>query len=383
MYKICVVTSTRADYGILKPLIKALQNTQGIELTILVTGTHLEKAYGHTIDEIKEDGFNSLECIEIIADDSLDGLMQTMANAITKVGQSLKQLSPDIVILLGDRYEIFAIASACTLLNLSIAHIGGGELTAGAIDEVFRHSITKMSSLHFTSCEEYRKRVIQLGELPQKVYNVGSLSLQEIHTLDFYTKEELDKEFNIDCQNTILFTFHPLTKEVSSQKEQYIQVLEALVESPYTILATRSNADTNASIFNKILDEYAAKYKEKFRISASLGIRKYMSMMKYAACVLGNSSSGILEAPSFQLPTINIGNRQKGRIQAPSVIQCDAEKKQILAILENLPSRESLKTICNPYEKANTKEEIIAALLNFLQNKEHLQSMKEFYTLKH
>ncbi len=382
MHKICVVSSTRADYGILKPLILSLLKEKNVQLQFLVTGSHLDKNYGFTIEEIHKDGIKADACIEIIHNDTELGILQTMSNALLQVGQKLKELSPDIVVLLGDRYEIHAIASACVILGIPIAHLYGGELSYGAFDEIFRHSITKMSTLHFTSCEEYKNRVIQLGEHPKRVFCVGSLSVENIQDLSLLSKKALDEEYGIDCARTLLATFHPVTNEVQSQEEQIINLLDALVEQDrYFTLFTKSNADTNASKLNALVEKYASKHSDKMIIVESLGIHKYMSMMKHCACVVGNSSSGILEAPSFKVPTLNIGNRQKGRIQAKSVIQCSGSKKEIAKVLQSLPKKDKLKDIVNPYEKKDTKQNIIKSLLDFLQNTSSQERIKEFYTL--
>ncbi len=385
MYKICVITSTRADFGILKPLIIALSKEKNVNLQVIATGTHVDKKHAYTrreIDEIKEENIEAIEYIEIIDSDTDIGILQTMANATTKIGQYLKSLQPDIVVLLGDRYEIFAVASACTILNIPIAHIGGGELTYGAFDEAFRHSITKMSALHFTSSDEYRKRVIQLGEMPESVFHVGSLSIENIENLDFYSKEELDKEFGLDISKVLLTTFHPVTKEINTQQDQLKALLDAIIEQDkYLALFTKSNADTDSSLLNEMIEAYASKYKDKIKIVPSLGIKKYMSVMRHCACVLGNSSSGILEAPSFKVPTINIGNRQKGRTQAKSVIQCSAKKNAIAKALQNLPNKANLENIVNPYAKASTKENIVRKLLIFLEKTHKKNYNKEFYTI--
>ncbi len=378
--KICLITATRAEYSYLKQLIFLLEKEESIITQVLVTGTHLDKNYGYTITEIEKDGIIPDILVEIIENDSAQGILKTMANATSKVGEALQKLEPDLVVLLGDRYEIFAIASACVVLNIPIAHISGGDITYGAFDDIFRHSLTKMSNLHFTSCEEYRKRVIQLGEQPDTVFNVGSLSLSNIKTMTFLREEEINKDLAIQCSNTLLATFHPVTMEKQSQSKQFLALLDALIEQDkYVTLFTRANADTGSSELNNILDKYIEKYPHKIKAVDSLGALLYMSMMKYCRAVIGNSSSGILEAPSFKVPTLNIGNRQQGRLQAKSIINCDATKSAISKALQELPSRESLKFITNPYEKNNTAQEIVDIL-----KKTNLQELykKNFYNIK-
>lgn len=383
MKKICVVTATRAEYGFLKPLIFEFKKNTNLELQIIATGAHLDKRYGHTIDEILDDGIKPTACIEIIEDDTKLGILSTMANAIKKVGEELQKLQPDMVVLLGDRYETFAIGSACVILNIPIAHISGGDVTYGAYDDVFRHSLTKMSNLHFTSCEEYRKRVIQLGENPNTVFSVGSLSIENIKNLELYTKEKLNNELKIDIEKTLLATFHPVTMESSTQKEQFLELLNALVEQEkYNVLFTRANADTNSGELNELLDTFTQNYPQKFKVVESLGILRYLSAMKYCAGVIGNSSSGILEAPSFKVPTINIGNRQKGRIQASSILNCEAKKELIIKAIEEISTSDFKKVLSlsqNPYEGENTSEKIAKTIEGFV-NKFNIA--KEFYDIR-
>lgn len=382
MKKVCVVTATRAEYGLLRPLIFELKKKQNIQLQLIATGAHLEKKYGYTLDEILNDGLKPDACVEIIEDDTKLGILTTMANATKKVGKAIEKLSPDVVVLLGDRYETFAIASACVILGVPIAHISGGDVTYGAYDDMFRHSITKMSNLHFTSCEEYRKRVIQLGEHPETVFNVGSLSIENIKNLDLLSVKKINENLDIDVNNTILATFHPVTMEGSTQKEKLKELLEALVEQEkYEILFTKANADTNSSELNEMLDDYQSKFPQKFKVFDSLGVLRYLSVMKHCACVIGNSSSGILEAPSFKVATINIGNRQAGRLQAESIINCEAKKSDISKAIEKISSEEFkqiLSSAKNPYEGENTAKKIAQEIEVFVNK---LNTFKVFYDL--
>lgn len=382
MKKVCVITSTRAEYGILRPLIFELKKNKNQELQIIATGTHLEEKYGYTLNEILNDGIKPDACIKIINGDTKTGILSTMANATKKVGKALDELKPDMVVLLGDRYEIFSIAGACVVLNIPIAHISGGEVTYGAYDDMFRHSITKMSSLHFTSCEEYRRRVIQMGEDPERVFNFGSLSFENIKNIEFLSEEQLNKELKIDVKNTILATFHPVTMETSTHTGQLKELLEALTEQKkYTVLFTRTNADTDSSKLNAILDEYQSRFPEKIKVVESLGMLRYLSVMKHCVCVIGNSSSGIIEAPSFKVATINIGNRQKGRIQAQSIINCEAQKADILKAIDKISDKEfiqKLKETKNYYEGEDTAKNI-AKEIDIFVNK--LNTFKPFYDI--
>lgn len=380
--KICIITATRAEYSYLKPLIFEFKKNHDIELQIIATGTHLDEKYGYTLNEILNDDIKPNACVKIIENDTKIGILSTMANAIKKVGESIHKLSPDIVVLLGDRYEIFAIASACVILGIKIAHISGGDVTYGAYDDMFRHSITKMSNIHFTSCEEYRNRVIQLGENPETVFNVGSLSLENIKNLKLLSIEELNKNLGIDVKSTMLATFHPVTMENSTQKEQFKELLEALSEqTKYNVLFTKANADNNSCELNILLQDYQAKYPEKFKVIESLGVLRYFSVMNNCACVIGNSSSGILEAPSFNVATINIGTRQQGRIQAKSIINCTAKKQDILTAIDRISTnefRDILKTTKNFYEGENTVQKIALEIILFVNK---LNTFKTFYDL--
>ena len=382
MRKICVITATRAEYGLLRPLIFELKQHKNLELQLIITGTHLDKKYGYTLDEILNDGLKPNACVEIIENDTKIGILSTMANAIKKVGAELQKLKPDMVVLLGDRYEAFAIAGACVILNISIAHISGGDVTYGAYDDMFRHCITKMSNLHFTSCEEYRRRVIQLGENPNTVFNFGSLCFENIKNLELLSENQINENLGIEVKNTILATFHPVTMENSTQKDQLKELLDALVEQKkYNILFTKANADTDSSELNKMLENYKLKFPKKIKVVDSLGVLKYLSVMKYCACVIGNSSSGIVEAPSFKVATINIGNRQKGRIQAPSILNCEANKADILKAIEKISAaefRQILKKTQNIYEGEDTAKKIVNEIEKYVNK---LNTFKSFYDI--
>lgn len=371
MRKICVVTSTRAEYGIMSNLIEKINQDKDLELQLIVTGMHLSEKFGHTIDEITQPITKKID-IEIEKEPA-----HSLALAIEKFDTVFKELKPDIVAILGDRYEIMGVAQAAMLNNIPIAHIHGGETTEGAIDEAIRHSITKMSHLHFTSCEEYRKRVIQLGENPERVFNVGSLGVENIKTIPLMSKTELEKSlgFNFNKHN-LLVTFHPVTLEGNS-KEQFWELLKALDELKETnIIITSPNSDEgNQEIFELI--ENFEKTHNNVKSYKSLGMKRYLSALQYINAVVGNSSSGIIEAPSFGIATVNIGNRQKGRLQASSIINCEPEKYSIIEAIKKAID-ENFTNTKNPYEKNNTSDNIIKILKNFdLSN----IIKKEFYTL--
>lgn len=371
MRKICVVTSTRADWGILSRLVKLLQNDSKIELSLIATGMHLSDKFGLTYQEI------AIPITEKINIEIEKEPAHSLALTVKKFSSAFRKLKPDIILILGDRYEIMGVAIASMLNNIPLAHLHGGETTQGAIDEAIRHSITKMSHLHFTSCEEYRKRVIQLGENPDRVFNVGSLGVENIKTVPLMTKEKLEKslEFKFGNKN-ILVTFHPVTLEGNTGK-QFNELLEALNELNDTqIIITAPNSDEgNQEIFDLIkkFDENHPNVK----VYKSLGMKRYLSTMQYVDMVVGNSSSGIIEVPSFKIPTINIGNRQKGRLQAKSIINCLPIKKEILKAINEAYSTDFSGTI-NPYDKSDTAQNILRILKEFpIEN--ILQ--KEFYDL--
>lgn len=386
MKKICIVTGTRAEYGLLRPLIDKINKDEDIELQLVVTGMHLSKEFGYTYKQIEEDGYKIKEKINILSnsDDSVS-ISEAMSKAILEFSKCFIRLKPDIIVLLGDRYEIFSVASAATVLRIPITHINGGETTEGAFDEAYRHSITKMSYLHFTSTEEYRKRVIQLGECPERVFNVGALGVENIKNIKLLSKAELEKSINFSFdKNVALITFHPVTLENNTAVEQFNELLSAIDEvNDLKIIFTKANSDTDGMKINKLIDNYVEHNQDKAIAFTSMGILKYLSAMKYCSFVLGNSSSGIAETPSFKIPTINIGDRQKGRIQALSVINCEPKKENILNSINialSFEFKSKLYDIKNPYEGTNTSEKIIKTIKDFLLNNK-INLKKKFYDI--
>ena len=293
------------------------------ELQIIATGMHFSSEFGLTYKEIEKDGFSINKKIEmLLSSDSPVAVCKSMGLGLTGFTDVYNDLNPDIILVLGDRYEILMAVCGALIHNIPVAHLHGGELTEGAIDDAMRHSISKMSHLHFTSTEEYRKRVIQLGELPQRVFNVGAIGMDNIKNLKLLSKKELQKELNFTLnKHNLLVTFHPVTLENNTAQEQFQNLLDALDEQKDTnIIFTKANADTYGRIINKMIDEYVLNNSGKAIVFTSMGQLKYLSAMQFVDAVVGNSSSGIIEAPSFKTGTINIGDRQKGRIKALSII---------------------------------------------------------------
>lgn len=362
--KVCVVTGTRAEYGLLFWLMKEIEADPELELQIIATGMHLSPEFGLTYKEIEKE-FTITKKIEmLLSSDTSIGISKSMGLAQISFAESFEELKPDIVVVLGDRYEIFSAVSAAMIARIPIAHLHGGETTEGAFDESIRHSITKMSHLHFTAAEEYRNRVIQLGEHPDHVYNVGGMGIENIKRLELLEKEAFEEsiDFKLGKKN-VLVTFHPVTLENSTAASQFQELLNTLDTLMDThIIFTKANSDTDGRIINQMIDEYVAKNKDKSVAFTSLGQIRYLSALQYVDAVVGNSSSGLLEAPSFKIGTINIGDRQLGRLKGQSVIDCKPDQKSIERTFEKLYSdefQESLKTVHNPYGEGMASKRII------------------------
>jgi len=362
--KICVVTGTRAEYGLLFWLMKEIENDTDLELQIIVTGMHLSPEFGLTYKEIEKDFSVNKKIEMLLSSDTSIGISKSMGLAQISFAETYEELDPDILVVLGDRYEIFSAVSAAMIARIPIVHLHGGEITEGAFDESIRHSITKMSHLHFTATEEYKNRVIQLGEQPSRVFNVGGMGIENIKRLKLLSKEEFEEsiDFKLNRKN-ILVTFHPVTLENSTAKDQFQELLDAIDELQDTnIIFTKANSDTDGRVINHMIDEYVSKNSSKSVAFTSLGQLRYLSALQYVVCVVGNSSSGLLEASSFKIGTINIGDRQKGRIKADSVIDCTPDKPDITKAFEKLYShefKEILKTVKNPYGDGCASEKII------------------------
>jgi len=368
MRKICIFTSTRAEWGLQQGLAELIRDADNLQLQLLVSGSHLSAKLGMTMDEIEAAGFQVDERVDILKfDDSPVGICQTMGLALSGYGEALQRLSPDLIVILGDRYESFCLAAAAQVLRIPIAHIHGGETTEGAVDEAFRHSITKMAHIHFPSCEAYRNRVMQLGEAPESVFNVGALGIENIRKIQCLTRAELEASLQCSLQVPFfLVTFHPVTLEHATAGSQVHQLFDALDRFPeHQIIFTKANADTDGEVINEMIDTYAAVNPERCLAVASLGLQRYLSAMKICSAVVGNSSSGILEAPIFKVPTVNIGDRQKGRLRVKSIIDCEADANAISQAIDTALSESFRRDICDlihPSEQADTARKIVRKL---------------------
>ncbi|RUM75488.1 MAG: UDP-N-acetylglucosamine 2-epimerase (hydrolyzing) [Sulfurovum sp.] len=361
--KICVVTGTRAEYGLLYWLMKEIEADERLELQLIVTGMHLGPEFGLTYKAIEKEFTIDKKIEMLLSSDTSVGISKSMGLAQISFAEAYDELNPDILVVLGDRYEIFSAVSAAMIARIPVAHLHGGETTEGAFDESIRHSITKMSHLHFTATDAYRNRVIQLGEHPDRVFNVGGMGIENIKRLALLTKEAFEKsiDFKLNKKN-ILVTFHPVTLENSTAKEQFQNVLDAIDTLQDThIIFTKANSDTDGRVINHMIDEYVNKNSDKAVCFTSLGQLRYLSALQYVDAMVGNSSSGLAEAPSFQIGTINIGDRQKGRIMAQSVISCANDTITISNALKRIYShefQEILKTSTNPYGKGRASIKI-------------------------
>ncbi|MGO4692875.1 UDP-N-acetylglucosamine 2-epimerase [Paenibacillus sp. 2TAB26] len=367
--KICIITGTRAEYGLLCRIMREIQNDDELDLQLVVTGMHLSPEFGLTYKQIEEDGFEIDEKIEmLLSSDTPPGIAKSMGIAILGFADAFQRLQPDVLVLLGDRFEILSAAQTALVMRIPVAHISGGELTEGAIDESIRHSLTKMSHIHFTANEEYTKRVIQLGEQPNRVFNVGDLGVENIRKMSFLSKEELDEFYGYNLKKFFLVTFHPCTLEVETAEEQMANLLLALNDFPdYQIIFTKSNADSEGRRINQLIDDYTATNPDRVKSFFSLGQLRYLSTMKYSKLVIGNSSSGVTEAPALSRPTINIGSRQEGRLMASSIINCNPIKDDIIKSIQWALSTEfqrSLAHINLKYDGTTTSKNIINLLKN-------------------
>ncbi|MDE6621111.1 MAG: UDP-N-acetylglucosamine 2-epimerase (hydrolyzing) [Lachnospiraceae bacterium] len=382
MKKVCVITGTRAEYGLLKPLIQKIDKDNDLELQLVATGMHLSPEFGLTYQEIEQDGFEITERNEmLLSSDTPNGITKSVGLGIIGFADIFTRTAPDLAVILGDRYEALAAATAAMIHRIPIAHIHGGELTLGAVDDAVRHSITKMSVLHFTSTEAYRKRVIQLGEEPGRVFNVGALGVENIKTQKLLDRKELAESicFNLD-RPYVMVTFHPVTLENNTAGEQFenlLGVLDSMGE--YQVIFTKANSDTDGRIINQKIDEYVSINRNSAAVFASLGMTRYLSALKHCEMVIGNSSSGIVEAPSFHIPTVNIGDRQKGRLKGKSVIDCGCTKREIESAVyaaQEMRRKNTLQNEKNPYEGRDTSGTILRVIKDCM--KEGINIKKQF-----
>ncbi len=383
MKKICVVTGTRAEYGLMSRLMRLIEEDTDFRLQIIATNMHLSPEFGETYKEIEADGFTIDKKVPILSSsDTANATAKSVGIGIEGFADAYEVLKPDMIMVLGDRYEILAAVSAALFYKIPVIHLYGGDLTEGAYDDAIRHAITKMSHLHFTSTEEYRRRVIQMGEQPDTVFYVGALGCDNVRHVPLLTKEELEKslKFQLD-RNTILVTFHPVTMENHTAEIQFKELLSAIDRvDDLRVIFTMPNSDTDGRIIISLIKKYVDENPERTTWFSSLGMKRYLSALQYIGGVVGNSSSGIVEVPSFHIPTVNIGDRQKGRIAADSVINCLPELNDIVCALKKIRQIghiESLKNISNPYEKPDTAESI----LRVLKEKSIISTIKKFYDI--
>lgn len=382
--KICIVTGTRAEYGLLFWLMKRIVDDSDLELQIIATGMHLSPEFGSTFEQIEKDGFVINEKVEmLLSSDTTTAITKSIGLGVISFADTFARLQPNVLVVLGDRFEIFAATQAAMIMRIPIAHIHGGELTEGLIDDPIRHSITKMAHLHFTASNEYRNRVIQMGEQPDTVFNVGTLGIEGIKNIECLSKAELSKSVHLNLDKFFLVTLHPTTLQDSTAKMQIQTLLCTLDDFPqYQIIFTKTNADTNGRIINYYIEEYVKNNSHRACVYESLGQLRYLSAIKHCELVIGNSSSGLLEVPFFRKPTVNIGLRQRGRLKAESVIDCIFDENQIKsAICKGLSTNfnEKIKTIPMVYGEGNTSEQIVEILKN--KNLDNI-IIKRFYDLK-
>jgi GDP/UDP-N,N'-diacetylbacillosamine 2-epimerase (hydrolysing) len=368
MQKICVVTGSRAEYGLLKPLLIQISRQKEWQLQLLVTGMHLSPEFGLTYKEIERDGFPITKKIEtLLSSDNPEGVVKSMGLGAIGFADALKELQPDLIVILGDRFEILSIAEAALIFRIPIAHLHGGEITEGAYDESIRHAITKMSHLHFASTEIYRQRIIQMGEDPDRVFNVGAIGLDNIKFLKLLSKSEVQKKLNIKFKKyNYLITFHPTTLNETTASQDFKELISALQKQEDSLfIFTKSNADNGGRIINKLIDDYVFLHPQTSISFSSMGQQLYLSVMQYVNAVVGNSSSGIIEAASLKVATINIGDRQKGRIQPHNIINCSIEQNDIKKAFEKVKLssfKKNLQELENPYGSGNTASSIITIL---------------------
>ncbi len=366
--KICVVTGTRAEYGLFYWLLKTLELDAYFDLQLVVTGMHLSPEFGSTYKEIEADGFLIADKIEILlSGDSPVAITKSTGLALMGFSESFQRLKPDVVVLLGDRFEAMGAAQAAMLANIPIAHLHGGEATEGLIDEAVRHAITKMSHLHFASTEVYRKRLIQMGEQPDRVFNVGALGVESAVKTSLLTLDELEQSIGFELtEKFFLVTYHPVTLDQEEQQNGVMALLDALDKfQDYRVLITFPNADTYGRQLIDLIKKYSEKNSNRVYLTESLGRVRYLSALEHCKCVIGNSSSGVIEAPSFQVPTVDIGSRQKGRERAASVIHSDNTLSSIVRAIETslqLNLNNNPDVFLNPYNKGATSDSIVKIL---------------------
>ncbi|MBS1514726.1 MAG: UDP-N-acetylglucosamine 2-epimerase (hydrolyzing) [Bacteroidetes bacterium] len=379
--KICIATGTRAEYGLLQPLMNLIKKDKSFELQIVATAMHLSPEFGMTVNEIERDGYKVNEKIEMLLSADTDtAIVKAMGLAMISAADVFKKLNPDLLVILGDRFEMLALAQSAYLMNIPIAHIAGGETTEGAFDEGIRHSITKMSSLHFAATEIYKKRIIQLGENPDRVFNVGALGLDNIKNMKLISKQDLEKDLKLRFDSkTALVTFHPVTLEKESPKKQFEKLLKAFEKfHELKLIFTMPNSDTGGREIIAMINKYSEQRENAYAFT-NLGQKRYLSTLKYVDLVIGNSSSGIVEVPFMGIPTLNIGDRQKGRIMGESIVNVKCDEREIVkGITACLNRKKAIGKMKNPYGNGTAAKQ----MLNIIKKKTgKISSKKKFFDL--
>jgi len=388
MRTIAVITTSRADYYILRNVLEEIRNDAGLKLQVIATGMHLSPRHGYTVTEIEKDGFQVHKKVEMLLDaDSDTGSAKAISLCLNGMTDALHDLKPDIVVLLGDRYELLAPAIASLMLRIPVAHIHGGETTEGAIDDAVRHAITKIASLHFTATEEYRQRIIQMGEQPDSVITTGAPGLDSIGSMQLYSKDELERELSFSLNGTTaIVTYHPVTREKDSALAHITALCEAIKETGIHAVFTASNADPEGDTLNSYLREFAGSAPEKYVFRTNAGSRTYFSCLKHLDLMVGNSSSGIIEAPEFKMPVVNIGDRQKGRVRTENVIDVGYGSHEITEGIRKAADesfRTKLDNLKNPYRSkdGSSASRLIMEKLKSVQLTEDFLK-KRFYDQK-
>lgn len=383
--KIAIATGTRADWGLLSPIAQLLKAQKDVEVAIIATNMHLDPRFGNTIDEIISDGFTPASKVKMnVASNSEADTARSMAKCLSGMVDAFESIKPDCIIILGDRYEMLATASAATVMRIPIIHIAGGEISEGAIDDCIRHAITKLSALHLTATEEYRQRVIAMGEQPDRVINTGAIGVYNIMQLPLMSKEKLEK--SIGCKinkRTLLVTMHPTTIDPTPSSTVMGELFKALDAHDGNVIITYPNNDARGAEIISLIDDYQRRNKDKVTVIPSLGRLRYLSALQFAGAVAGNSSSGIVEVPSMHIPTVNIGIRQKGRLASKSVINCGNSTQEIISAIHFALSEEGQDTARsaeNPYYKPNTLHAIVNSILSISISD---LKTKKFYDIPH
>lgn len=375
IFEVCVVTGTRAEYGLLKNIISKFNKADNVSLKLVVTGSHLESSFGNTQNEIIEDGFEYIKLPIPMDDDSKEGMAYSTGVAMMKFSELFREYKPDIMLVLGDRFEIFSATAVAHLVGIPVAHLSGGDVTEGAVDNAIRHCLTQMSYLHFPGCEQSAKRIIQMGEDPARVYNVGEPGVENCLKMPLMTRKELADNLNKEwiMKDYAVVTFHPVTMENNTAEEQVYELIKAMdnCKNMFYII-TMANADAGGRCINDIwLRE--ERIHTNWLVVTSLGVVRYLSALKYAKVVIGNSSSGVVEAPTMKVPTVNIGGRQKGRMMAESVICCESKTKEIYESIKMAISEkyhQIAQNVESPFGDGTTSDQVVNIIMNYLDHRQ-------------